>query len=41
MPDGSVEDNDYAELQEEGRTDQEKLIEEIKLRMVPINPIIG
>lgn len=40
-PDGSTEDVDYSELAEEGRTDQEKLLEELKVRPVPIPPVLG
>ena len=41
MPDGGVEDNDYSELMQEGREDQEKLLEDIRTRVVPVAPVIG
>ncbi|KKK89223.1 hypothetical protein LCGC14_2735270, partial [marine sediment metagenome] len=41
MPDGSEEDNDYAELAEEGRSEIEALLEDIKSRIRPLPPVIG
>ena len=40
-PDGSVEDVDYSELSEEGVREQTELLEELKLRPIPILPVIG
>jgi hypothetical protein len=40
MPDGSDEENDYAELIQEGREDMEKLKEEIESRRRPLIPLI-
>jgi hypothetical protein len=40
-PDGSVEDVDYSELSEEGRTEKEALIDDLKLRAPPILPVLG
>lgn len=40
MPDGSDEENDYAELIQEGRDDLERLKEEIESRRRPLIPLI-
>ncbi len=40
-PDGSTEEVDYSELAEEGKTEQDKLLEELKLRPIPILPVLG
>lgn len=40
-PDGSAEDVDYSELADEGKTEKEALIEDLKLRAPPILPVLG